>query len=113
MKKRTMQIMLIGYVWMFVWLREANVVKCQIYWQKLFDSLSYQSNVRPPPRRDAAIGYDYDRNRIVVFGGWQTNTDSTNNFRIPVIFDDTWEFDLNTSICLEILLLIATFFGSN
>lgn len=67
----------------------------QIYWEKLFDSLSYESNIRPVPRRDAAIGYDVSRNRIVVFGGWQTNTDNF-HYRIPVLLDDTWEFDLYT-----------------
>lgn len=69
----------------------------QIYWEKLFDSLSYESNIRPVPRRDAAVGYDIGRNRIVVFGGWQTNTDNF-HYRIPVLLDDTWEFDLTTRI---------------
>lgn len=67
----------------------------QIYWEKLFDSLSYESNIRPVPRRDAAIAYDIGRNRIVLFGGWQTNTDAS-HYRIPVLLDDTWEYNLFT-----------------
>lgn len=67
----------------------------QIYWEKIYDNLSYESNIRPVPRRDAAIAYDIGRNRIIIFGGWQTNTDNF-HYRIPVLLDDTWEYDLNT-----------------
>lgn len=79
-------------------------VSAQIYWEKLFDSLSYESNIRPVPRRDAAIGYDVGRNRLVVFGGWQTNTNS-HHYRIPVLLDDTWEFNLYTSNEIFIYLI--------
>ena len=80
-------------------------VSAQIYWEKLFDSLSYESNIRPVPRRDAAVGYDVGRNRIVVFGGWQTNTDSY-HYRIPVLLDDTWEFNLFTSMQFCFILFL-------
>jgi hypothetical protein len=67
-------------------------------WDKLFDSLSYKLSIKPPPRRDAAIGHDRERNRVIVFGGRQTNTDtSLASFNMPVLFDDTWEFNLQTS----------------
>lgn len=70
----------------------------QMTWDKLFDSLSYKLSIKPPPRRDAAIGHDRERNRVIVFGGRQTNTDtSLANFNMPVLFDDTWEFNLQTS----------------
>ena len=72
----------------------------QMYWQKLFDTLSYKPNYKPPPRRDAAIGHDISRNRVIVFGGWQTNIqdfEAVSVYSMPVIFDDTWEFNLETS----------------
>ena len=72
-----------------------------MYWQKLFDSLAYKQNYKPAPRRDAAIAHDISRNRVVVFGGWQTNNqdpDSISVYNMPVIFDDTWEFNLDTSM---------------
>ena len=81
----------------------------QMHWEKVFDSLSYKLTVKPAPRRDAAIGHDIQRNRVIVFGGWQTSVDNTRQtrdaadedvrgpFTMPVLFDDTWEFNLLTS----------------
>lgn len=66
-------------------------------WEKLFDTLSYRPNIKPAPRREAAIGYDISRNRVILFGGWQTSANSNNNkFSMPVLFDDTWEYSLDT-----------------
>ncbi len=68
-----------------------------MYWEKLFDSLSYKLSSKPAPRRDTAIGHDIDRNRIIVFGGRQSINPDVQSILIPVIFDDTWEFNLETS----------------
>lgn len=87
----------------FLILHNARWARGQMYWQKLFDSLAYKENYKPAPRRDAAIGHDIGRNRIIVFGGWQTNVqdpESTSIYNMPVIFDDTWEFNLDTSTTL-------------
>jgi hypothetical protein len=73
-------------------------VNCQIYWEKLFDSLSYKLSHKPAPRRDSAIGHDRERHRVIIFGGWQTNHQNFATFSMPVLFDDTWEFNLLTSI---------------
>jgi hypothetical protein len=81
-------------------LDSTRVAHAQMYWQKLFDSLSYKQNYKPAPRRDAAIGHDISRNRVIVFGGWQTNAqdpDAVSVYNMPVLFDDTWEFNLDTS----------------
>lgn len=43
------------------------------------------TNTPPPPRRDAALGYDAARNRIILFGG-----------RSGGPLNDTWAFDLET-----------------
>jgi hypothetical protein len=72
-----------------------------MHWEKMFDSLSYKLNTKPAPRRDAAIGHDRERNRVILYGGWQTNHDPTqvlSRYTMPVLFDDTWEFDLQTKI---------------
>lgn len=77
-----------------------STTNAQMYWEKLFDSLSYKSYEKPAPRRDSAIGFDFDRNRVIIFGGWQTNSENMgpdSPFMIPVLFDDTWEFNLITS----------------
>jgi hypothetical protein len=77
-----------------------NEYKCQMHWEKLFDSLSYKLSSKPAPRREAAIGHDREKNRIVIFGGWQTNSENTDTFTkytMPVLFDDTWEYNLETS----------------
>lgn len=96
-KTRKIQVLTLVFVVVFTCLSLPRGVEGQIYWEKIFDSLSYESNIRPVPRRDAAIAYDIGRNRIVLFGGWQTNTDNF-HYRIPVLLDDTWEFDLFTRI---------------
>lgn len=75
-----------------------NLIHAQMYWEKLFDNLSYKFSEKPAPRREAAIGFDINRNRIIVFGGWQTNSPKSNDFVMPVLFDDTWEYNLETSI---------------
>ena len=50
-----------------------NLISCQLFWEQLFDTLSYKNNYhKPPPRRDSAIAYDRDRNRIILFGGSQS-----------------------------------------
>jgi hypothetical protein len=77
-----------------------NDCACQMHWEKLFDSLSYKLSSKPAPRREAAIGHDREKNRIVIFGGWQTNNENTDTFTkytMPVLFDDTWEYNLETS----------------
>ena len=72
-------------------------VNAQMHWEKLFDTLSYQSTIKPAPRRDLAIGHDKDRNRVIIFGGRQTNSDQINGiYSMVVLFDDTWEFNLET-----------------
>lgn len=77
-------------------------IRSQLHWEKVVDSLSYQFTSKPPPRRDAALGHDKERNRIVLFGGWQQLNEQSPAISIPVIFDDTWEFNLDTSIYLKI-----------
>lgn len=76
------------------------LINAHVYWEKIFDNLSHQSNEKPAPRRDSAIGYDIDRNRLIIFGGIQSHT-KTNDpklpYTIPVIFDDTWEYNLDKS----------------
>ncbi len=75
-------------------------VSAQMHWEKLFDSLSYKLSSKPAPRREAAIGHDREKNRVVIFGGWQTNSDNMatlTRYTMPVLFDDTWEFNLETS----------------
>ena len=84
-----------------------NMASCQMHWEKLFDSLSYKLNIKPAPRRDAAIGHDRERNRVVVFGGWQTSSESAKSFAMPVLFDDTWEFDLKTSKLTSFLFSVV------
>lgn len=71
-----------------------NLINCQLYWQQLFDTLSYKNVNKPPPRRDTAIAYDRDRNRIILYGGCQTR--SLDDY-YPIVFDDTWEYNLDTS----------------
>jgi hypothetical protein len=91
-------------------LSTVHVTEAQMYWQKLFDSLSYKQNYKPAPRRDAAIGHDIARNRVIVFGGWQTNAqdlDSVSVYNMPVLFDDTWEFNLDTSSVLYSNLILV------
>lgn len=68
-----------------------------MHWEKLFDNLSYKFSEKPAPRRDSAIGFDIYRDRIIVFGGWQTNSPKSNNFIVPILFDDTWEYNFKTS----------------
>ena len=75
----------------------SNAVEGTLYWEKLVDSLSYQLSEKPAPRRDAAIAHDRERNRIIVFGGRQTINNNLQSVLMPVIFDDTWEFRLDTS----------------
>ena len=70
--------------------------RSQLHWDKIVDSLSYQLTSKPPPRRDAAIGHDRERNRIIIFGGWQQLNENVPAISIPVLFDDTWEFNLET-----------------
>jgi hypothetical protein len=77
-----------------------NQVECELYWEKLVDSLSYKQSSKPAPRRDTAIGHDLERNRIIVFGGRQTINTHEQSILVPVIFDDTWEYDLTTSMKL-------------
>lgn len=72
-------------------------INCTLYWEKIVDSLSYNLPTKPPPRRDAAIAYDIERNRIVLFGGRQTMNGDLQAALMPVLFDDTWEFSLETS----------------
>ena len=72
-------------------------ISCTLYWEKIVDSLSYNLPTKPPPRRDAAIAYDIERNRIVLFGGRQTMNNDLQAALMPVIFDDTWEFSLEKS----------------
>lgn len=81
-----------------------NLVESQMYWDKLYDNLSYKPSDKPPPRRDAAIGFDIDRQRVIVFGGWQNNPSNAdiNSFTMPVLFDDTWEYNLQSSITILI-----------
>ena len=68
-----------------------------LQWEKLFDTLSYEPSSKPAPRIHSALGHDKERNRIVLFGGIQTNNHDINTALIPVLFDDTWEFNLETS----------------
>jgi hypothetical protein len=71
----------------------------QMRWEEVFDNLAYESTVKPAPRRDLAIGHDRDRNRIIIFGGRQTNSDQSNGmYSMLILFDDTWEFNLETRI---------------
>jgi hypothetical protein len=70
---------------------------CQMHWEKIFDSLSYKLSEKPAPRREAAVGHDRNRNRVIVFGGWQVNPPDNKPYSLPVLFDDTWEFNLYTS----------------
>ena len=72
-------------------------VRCNLYWEKIVDSLSYQLSDKPAPRRDAAIAHDTQRNRIVIFGGRQTINNHLQSVLMPVLFDDTWEFSFDTS----------------
>ena len=72
-------------------------IRSQLHWEKVVDSLSYQLTSKPAPRRDAALGHDKERNRIVLFGGWQQLNEQVPAISIPVLFDDTWEFNLETS----------------
>jgi hypothetical protein len=44
------------------------------------------TNALPPPRRDAALGYDAARNRVILFGGRSGGSN----------LNDTWAFDLKT-----------------
>ena len=74
----------------------------QLLWSKLVDNLSYQSNTKPAPRRDSALGFDIDRNRLIVFGGLQVSTDT--QLLMPVLLDDTWEFRLDSSNFLPFYL---------
>jgi len=74
-----------------------QVVHGTLYWEKIVDSLSYQLAEKPAPRRDAAIAHDRERNRIIIFGGRQTINNHMQSVLMPVLFDDTWEFNLNTS----------------
>lgn len=65
-----------------------------MYWYQLYDTLSYTiSPYKPPPRKDSSIAYDRERNRIIIFGGCQVKSEYD---RYPILFDDTWEFNLNT-----------------
>ncbi len=62
-------------------------------WTQLFDTLTYKLNIKPTPRREASIAHDRERNRVILFGGCQQQfLDDL----APVIFDDTWEFNLYT-----------------
>jgi hypothetical protein len=74
-----------------------KTIESQLHWEKIVDSLSYQLTSKPAPRRDAAIGHDKERNRAVIFGGWQQLNEQAVSISIPVLFDDTWEFNLETS----------------
>lgn len=69
----------------------------QLHWDKIVDNLSYQLSSKPAPRRDSAIGHDRERNRVILFGGWQQLNENVPTISIPVLFDDTWEFNLETS----------------
>ena len=71
-----------------------TTINCQLFWEQLFDTLSYKNYHKPPPRRDSAIAYDRDRNRIILFGGCQTRY---LNDHYPVVFDDTWEYSIERS----------------
>ena len=74
-----------------------NVIDGTLYWEKIVDSLSYKLSEKPAPRRDAAIAHDLQRNRIIVFGGRQTADNHLQSVLMPVLFDDTWEFNFDTS----------------
>jgi hypothetical protein len=68
----------------------------QMAWTQLFDTLTYKMNIKPTPRREASIAYDRERNRVILFGGCQQqHLDDL----APVVFDDTWEFNLYTCTC--------------
>jgi hypothetical protein len=71
-----------------------DTLNCQMYWYQLYDTLSYTiSSYKPPTRKDSSIAYDRERNRIIIFGGCQVKSEYD---RFPILFDDTWEFNLNT-----------------
>lgn len=58
------------------------LISGQLTWKKLdLDA----NTTKPNPRRDCAIGYDKENEKIFIFGGRGSKT-----------FDDTWSFDLNT-----------------
>jgi len=85
------------FILIFVLIECFKITESQLHWEKIVDSLSYQLTSKPAPRRDAAIGHDKERNRVVIFGGWQQLNEQAASISIPVLFDDTWEFNLETS----------------
>ena len=60
-----------------------NVVHSELTWERL--SAHNVSNDFPEPRRDSSIGYNRQRNQVVIFGG----KGSSGNL------DDTWIFHLS------------------
>jgi hypothetical protein len=81
-----------------------KIINCQLFWQQLFDTLSYKNSNKPPPRRDSAIAYDRDRNRVILFGGCQTKYIDDD---YPIVFEDTWEFNIETSLWRELTLSVV------
>jgi len=79
-----------------------HFAQAQLYWTQIFESLSYSKTYKPAPRRDSAIAYDRERNRIIIFGGCQTR--HLEDY-YPVLFDDTWEYDLSTNTWKELTYL--------
>ena len=67
-----------------------------LYWEQIVDNVSYKHSSKPAARRDTAVAHDRDRNRIIIFGGRQT-VNHIQSILYPFIFDDTWEFNLDTS----------------
>lgn len=56
----------------------------------VWDEVVYAGAESPGNRRDAAVGYDRVRNRLIVFGGQ------------PGPSDETWQFDLATRVWTEL-----------
>lgn len=83
---------------LFLIVLNLNSTHAQLHWDKIVDNLSYQLSSKPAPRRDSALGHDRERNRVILFGGQQQLSANVPLVSIPVLFDDTWEFNLETSI---------------
>ena len=85
-----------------------TLITAQLEWQELSPDYPDPSIPSPSPRRDAGLGWDQARGRVIVFGG------RTYVGEAEVVLADTWSFDLETSKSLfrniYITCMVCVFF---
>ena len=63
-----------------------HVTSGQLVWKRIHAG---NETLAPPARRDAGLGYDVTRNRLVLYGGRDADGRP---------FDDTWIFDITSGM---------------